>query len=256
MECARNNKIDTNASEDELREAVFLLHHDDGLLRMERDNNNMKRIMDEVLTDDSNCIDVGAHAGEVLNWIVQRSPRGRHYAFEPLPRFIPQLKASFPGVDIYQCALSNKAGRSKFCHVVNLPGWSGLKPQPCPIEPVYEEIDVESRLLDDIIPQDVMVRFIKIDVEGGEYGVIDGGKETIKRCRPYIVFEHAKVHTFGYGTTSEMLYDLIVGECGLVIYSLDGKGPHSKNGFVSKYEEAFITRYKKHTETNFLARPI
>ncbi|MBF0590453.1 MAG: FkbM family methyltransferase [Nitrospirae bacterium] len=256
MESVKINKIDTNASEDELSQAVFLLHHDDGMLRMERDNRNMKNIMDDVLTSDSNCIDVGAHAGEVLDWIVQRAPVGSHYAFEPLPRFIPQLKTRFPGVKVYQCALSNSAGISKFCHFVNIPGWSGLRPQPCPIEPVAEEIEVEVNLMDDIIPQQLQIRLIKIDVEGGEYGVIDGAKKTVRRCKPYIIFEHAKVHAFGYGTTPQMLYDLIVEDCGLAVFSLDGNGPHSKNTFVSIYEEAFITRYKRHTETNFLARPI
>ncbi|MBF0608641.1 MAG: FkbM family methyltransferase [Magnetococcales bacterium] len=249
-------KIETNASEDELNQAVFLLHHDDGMLRMERDNRNMKAIMDSILRNDSNCIDVGAHAGEVLDWIVQRAPAGEHYAFEPLPRFIPQLKNRFPRVKIHQCALSNSVGTSKFCHFVNIPGWSGLKPQPCPIDPVSEQIDVEVNMLDNIIPQALPIRLIKIDVEGGEYGVIDGAKKTIRQWQPYIIFEHAKVHAFGYGTTPQMLYDLITDECGLAVFSLDGSGPHSKDTFVAKYEEAFTTRYRKHTETNFLARPI
>ncbi|KJU83189.1 methyltransferase, FkbM family [Candidatus Magnetobacterium bavaricum] len=256
MEDININSRETNASEDELSQPVFLLSQGDGILRVERDHRNMKQIMDDVLVIDSNCIDIGANAGEVLGWIVQRSPKGEHYAFEPLMQFIPHLKAIFPGIKLYQCALSNIVGTSKFCHVVNLSEWSGLRPQPCPIEPVAEEIDVEVNFIDNIIPQEIQIRLMKIDVEGGEYNVIDGAKKTIRRCRPYVIFEHAKLHAFGYGTTPQMLYDLIVEECGLAIFSLDGKGPHSKNTFASKCEEAFVTRYKKHTETNFLARPI
>lgn len=37
------------------------------------------------------------------------------------------------------------------------------------------------------------VRFIKIDVEGMEYKVLQGATKTIQRCRPFVVFEHHKI---------------------------------------------------------------
>ncbi len=46
--------------------------------------------------------------------------------------------------------------------------------------------------LDSIISENQNITLIKIDVEGHELEVIDGAKETIKRCRPLVLFEQHK----------------------------------------------------------------
>jgi len=38
------------------------------------------------------------------------------------------------------------------------------------------------------------VGFLKIDVEGGEPAILDGARETIRRCRPNIMVEHEVSH--------------------------------------------------------------
>lgn len=42
-------------------------------------------VMFRVLRRNLNGIDVGTHAGDILQHMVDISPRGRHYAFEPIP---------------------------------------------------------------------------------------------------------------------------------------------------------------------------
>ena len=61
------------------------------------------------------------------------------------------------------------------------------------------------------------VRLIKIDVEGGEYDVILGGRQTITRDHPVIAFECTK-HVIDYGRTPADLFDLLT-ELGYHIYS-------------------------------------
>src|ERR1700722_2980916 len=70
-------------------------------------------VMFRVLHRDSNCIDVGAHAGDILRRMSDLSPRGRHYAFEPLPHLSRQLGESFPQAIVHRAAVSDKSGESE-----------------------------------------------------------------------------------------------------------------------------------------------
>ncbi|MEM6320798.1 MAG: FkbM family methyltransferase, partial [Bacteroidota bacterium] len=80
---------------------------------------------------------------------------------------------------------------------------------------------------------------IKIDVEGGEYGVLKGGAATIKREKPVIIFEHGLGAADVYGTTPEMMYDFLVEKCGLKVSTMsaflsDRKG-FSKSQFTKHF---------------------
>jgi hypothetical protein len=52
-----------------------------------RDMELLVALMEEVVGPDSDCLDVGAHAGSVLAELVRLAPEGRHVASEPLPEF-------------------------------------------------------------------------------------------------------------------------------------------------------------------------
>ena len=107
--------------------------------------------------------------------------------------------------------------------------------------------------MDDIIADDVHVDFIKIDVEGAELGVLNGAKRTIDRCKPVLLFEHAKVHNTEYETTPDMVYEFLVDDCGLDVFSLNMSGPLSRDRFVAIIYESFASNYDRHAQTNFIA---
>jgi precorrin-6B methylase 2 len=44
------------------------------------------------LKKDSNCIDIGANLGHILMEIVAAAPKGKHYAFEPIPDHVQFAK--------------------------------------------------------------------------------------------------------------------------------------------------------------------
>src|SRR5208282_977131 len=94
-------------------------------LRALRDETNMERVLRRTLTRTSNCVDIGAHAGVFLRRFTELSPEGHHFAFEPLPELASSLMTSFPMVSVFACALGNATGRVSYCHVLNMPTWSG-----------------------------------------------------------------------------------------------------------------------------------
>lgn len=225
-------------------------------LRQQRDETHTDQILRSTLTTTSNCVDIGAHVGEFLKRFIELSPEGHHFAFEPLPALASALKVNFPMVSVFPCALGNCTGRVTFFHLLNLPGWSGLKAQPYPVASKVETIEVDIKRLDDILPPDTRIDFIKVDVEGAELEVFEGVKTTIKRNGPCILFEHGRIHNLECGTTPEMVYDLLVNDCGLGIYCLDGRGPLTKGELVELYHSSFASNYDRDSQMNYLARPM
>lgn len=222
-------------------------------LRQARDQRDLDVLLPRLISVQTVCIDVGANRGAFLEQFVQIAGGARHYAFEPIPHFARDLMSRFPGVCVTQAAVSDAAGETTFNFVPGLPDWSGLKTQDYPSNVQVEKIPVKLVRLDDVIPLEAKVGFIKIDVEGAEMGVFRGSRELIRRCRPTILFEHAQVHTAEYGTTPEMVHDFLCGECGLKLYSLSGAGPHSRDEFGKIYRRSHRDNYDRDGETNFLA---
>jgi FkbM family methyltransferase len=202
-------------------------------------------VIRRVVSGDSNCIDVGAHAGRILREIVAAAPEGHHVAIEPLPEFAGRLRADFPSVEVLEVALSDHDGRSDFCHVVTAPDYSGLRLRPLDRPKArVERIEVVVRRLDDLVPADRKIRFVKIDVEGGEVDALRGGLATLARCRPYIAFEHGAPSAATYGSSSAELFDVLVGDIGLRISLLDdwlaGRPPLSRDEFIREWWNFFF----------------
>ena len=128
-----------------------------------------KCIMKRCIHPQSNCIDVGCHKGEILDVILTLAPKGQHFAFEPIPVLFRQLQEKYKHkATIYPYALSDVNGTSSFQFVKNAPAYSGIHKRKYNIAtPDIEQIHVELKTLDKLIPMDTRIDFIKIDVEGG-----------------------------------------------------------------------------------------
>ena len=170
-------------------------------------------VMARVLTSDAVSVDVGCHAGQILDEMRRLAPHGHHYAFEPLPDLFQSLRERYPqsgNVTLHNMALSDAAGTFTFQHVVSNPGYSGFRKRRYdrPEEQVVET-EVTAVRLDQILPEDTRVSLIKIDVEGAELQVLQGARETLRRDRPVVVFEHGLGAADVYGTRPEQVYDLL-----------------------------------------------
>jgi len=209
-----------------------------------------KLIMKRVLNRQSNCIDVGCHKGEILTIMLKVAPMGTHYAFEPIPYLYNNLKIYFDGkATILPYALADKNGKSSFQLVKNALAYSGIKKRKYAVDsPDIEEINVELKKLDDVIPISSKIDFIKIDVEGAEFGVLKGGINLIKKDKPHIIFEFGLGASEYYGTKPDDLYHFF-SKAGLKISTL--------KSFIDKGNDLsldqFSNLYQENREYYFIA---
>jgi len=211
------------------------------------------KIMKRILQPGSNCIDVGCHKGEMLQAILKFSPRGKHYAFEPIPEFFEKLNKRFgQQVTIMPYALSDKSGASGFHHVKNAPAYSGLHQRKYDISnPEIKEINVEMRVLDELIPEGEKIDFLKVDVEGGEYHVLKGALRILRESKPVVVFEFGLGASDYYGINPSDMFELFNSEAGLRISTLQSfvKGQPPLNG------DEFEHCYQSGSEYYFVGHP-
>lgn len=193
-------------------------------------------VMRRVLTPTSNCADVGCYRGAILSQMLTLAPQGRHFAFEPVPENHRYLVARFPTAQVFDVALADHEGQAVFQHVVGRSARSGLRrvKYPDPNQPI-DEIRVRVDTLDRIIPPDVRLDFLKVDVEGGELPALRGGAAVIRRSRPMVMFECGSERAADYGVTPEQFYDVLREDLGLQVSLmrrwLDGRDALSRTEF-------------------------
>jgi FkbM family methyltransferase len=219
----------------------------------ERYDRQTRAVIRKVCKPDSICIDVGCFKGDILTAMIESAPAARHKAFEPVPQQFTFLKEQFSHLaDIFPYALGNANKKTTFHHVVSNPTYSGLKQRQYKGEETISEIEVEARKLDDIIPSDLPITLIKIDVEGGEYDVLQGGKTLLNKWHPYLIFEHGIGGADKYGIRPGDIYDLLVNTlnydiCLMGDFLKDDKDP----GFS---RSAFEEQFWKEKNCYFLAK--
>lgn len=201
-------------------------------------------IIRQVLGPIDNAVDVGCFRGKFLDDIVRQAPGGHHVACEPNPSLAHDLRERFPSVTIHEVALSDEAGTSEFHVLAQLPAQSGLLRRPTDRPSDVEVISVRVETLDDLLPDDRPIHLVKIDVEGAEVNVLRGARRTLTRWQPVAVFEHGVRTSKPYGTTPEMLFDLL-DDCGLHVALLDrwlaGDPPYTRDEFL--HEKYHVGRH-------------
>lgn len=204
--------------------------------RNRRDNLHTRLLIAFTLREDSNCVDIGANRGEILKEFIRAAPRGRHVAFEPLPQRAAALRSRFPGVDVRECALSDRpAGEATFTHVLAIDGLSGFRRRSYPPGTRTREITVATDALDHALADGYVPAMIKLDVEGAELEVLRGALDTLRTHKPTLVFEHGVGAADHYGTSPDDIHDLL-SAIGYRIFDIDGGGPYTRSGFAALFE--------------------
>jgi FkbM family methyltransferase len=178
-------------------------------------------------------VDIGANRGQVLREAVRVAPAARHMAFEPIPALAEGLSKAFPGVDCRPLAIGASAGAAQFCYFTSMDGWSGLKRSPKVSDergqPEYIDVTVSTI---DVELSEVSPTVIKIDVEGAEIDVLEGGRTVLGGARPLLVVEHVAEAASLYGAPPGRMWDLL-DELDYTIFSATGEGPFTRAAFLA-----------------------
>ena len=152
------------------------------------------RLLPDLMDPARNSVDVGANKGVYSYWMARHS---RHvYAFEPNPKMFRILRAGAGrNVTVSPAALSDSTGQSVLRVPRSASGYSnqGASLNYGKVGDDYGEVTIETHRLDDEVLTDI--GFMKIDVEGHELAVLEGGHDLIARDRPVLLIEMEEAHT-------------------------------------------------------------
>lgn len=157
------------------------------------------------------AVDVGAHCGlwsRVLSHCFAKVT-----AFEPLEInrecFVRNVRSE--GVELHGCALGDRNGMAAIEVPGECSGWSFIAPQG--------PTQTEMRTLDSF--EFGVVDFIKLDCEGYEYFVLQGGAQTIRKFTPTIIVEQKPGNAERYGIRRDEAVTLLKSWGAEVRFDLD-----------------------------------
>ena len=196
-----------------------------------RESVGVSAIVASSLAADATYVDVGTNRGQVLREAVRVAPHARHIVFEPIPELATEVSRRFPGVDWRQKALGARPEIAQFCHFQKLDGWSGLRRRP----EISDELGLPQFITVEVSTLDIELAglapsVLKIDVEGAELAVLEGGRSLLRATRPVVIFEHVSEAAALYEASSQELWDLLA-ELGYEIFSVTGDGPFTRERF-------------------------
>ena len=164
-----------------------------------------EQVLQRVIRPDTHCIDIGCHIGSFLQRLVTMAPFGHHHAVEPVPHKAAWLRRKFPMVTVHEVALAASDGKAEFFVHPEQTSYSGLKARPAAGR--AEPVTVQCRRLDDLIPEDANIGFVKIDVNGAELLALRGAERLLRRDRPFVLLECTRGGLDDYGIDPDEVFE-------------------------------------------------
>jgi len=195
---------------------------------------SVHRLIERIVRPGMVCIDGGANIGSLtlhLASLVGQS--GQVFAFEPMPHLASRLRKNIArssaasSISVQQCALSRAVGA---CTLNAAPdthpnqGMASLRNRNN--AHLVSKIDVETTTLDKFVDSRALERLdlIKLDVQGAEPWVIEGGIRTLKRFSPDVITEISPTDLESFESSPSQLIRLF-NAIGYDCFSFNDRGP-------------------------------
>src|ERR1700737_4261928 len=162
--------------------------------------------IDKLVGKGSVCLDVGANVGYYTLLLSSLSGNsGQVHAFEPSDATFAKLHRnvqlnSANNVHLHKLALSRKTGNSSLVTPAKNAGGARLTN-----ELGFPNTTISVSTLDHFAHSENLERldFIKADIEGSEFGLLEGGINTIQRFRPKMLIEINPRALASFGDSAE-----------------------------------------------------
>ena len=144
------------------------------------------------LEEEGVILDIGANIGLFAAWAALHNPGRRIYCFEPLASNLPLIRRNCPTAIVHRVALGRDRATVKL-RVDN----HGIMASRIPTAWPSREEEFEMMSLDEFVQENAIedIAFMKIDAEGMELEILDGGRETLgKTCRVAMETHGREVH--------------------------------------------------------------
>jgi FkbM family methyltransferase len=170
------------------------------------------------------AFDIGACFGKHIPDLISRF--AKVYAFEPVPNNFDELsKIKNDRLEIFRLAFSDKPGKLEKVNVFNT--WSLLPDDSKVADRALDyagsnAFDCEVTSIDAFCEDYFYPDFIKIDVDGFEPLVLEGGRKTLAKAKCPIFIEYSYLPERFFGYPKERFVNLIYN-LGYKAYSQDGK---------------------------------
>jgi len=181
------------------------------------------------LKEGENALDIGGNIGlQSLRMSACVGANGKVYSFEPLQHIQEKFKKNMAlnkvnNVTLFEVALSDQ--RDEMIYKLDKNTWNqgafSLKDQTTGTDSQKIVIKIADELPE--IQQLESLALIKIDVEGFEYNVLRGLKETLKKHHPRIIFEYDSNYWIRTGQNIDSCFDFLT-ELGYHVYQISDVG--------------------------------
>lgn len=205
------------------------------------------------------AVDCGANCGyHTFPMSELVGPSGTVVAVEAIPDLAARLaRRGPPNIDVKAVAIGAAAGRASFSVVRDDMGYSGLQQRPglpADLAGSLDVIDVPVATLDSLLAdRRQLVRFVKMDLEGGEFHALQGST-SILRDRPLVIFENGREGAANlYGYTSKDWFSLF-DTADFAVFDLFGR-PFCRNDWhTSGMPWYFIAAARGSADERFVQR--
>ncbi len=165
-------------------------------------------------------LDIGANNGEFAEYLSSYFDASKTIAIEPLPGCAAQVRQrekTIKNLTVFECAVSDHEGRATLFENLYAPASSLLsissisKDEFPQTDGLQREVDVAVYRLDDLIEPDTLKEglLIKIDVQGLEDKVIQGGERTFRAAK-FVLIEMSFVPMYVGQPLFEEVHELLV----------------------------------------------
>lgn len=182
--------------------------------------------MKKIIKPGDIVLDIGANFGfHAILFSQFVGKKGRVHSFEPIKKMCADIKSHLKlnmvdnNIFVNNVGLGSKIEKLKIFYYPELgTGLASLKKYWIgkPVEETISLITLDSYIKKRGIKK---IDFIKCNVEGSEFIVFQGAKETLKKFQPPIMFEVTKGYSDAFGYTREELLDYL-GSFGYKFYTL------------------------------------